>query len=43
LVRRINIGNSLGAINALPLRVYFYILELEGGETYRKGVIYLKI
>jgi gliding motility-associated-like protein len=37
-----NIGNSSGGINGLPSGVYFYILELDGGETYKKGFIYLK-
>ena len=37
-----NIGNNLNQNNGLPSGVYFYILELDGGETYKKGFIYLK-
>ena len=37
-----NIGSNLNQNNGLPSGVYFYILELTGGETYKKGCIYLK-
>ena len=37
-----NIGSILNQNNGLPSGVYFYILELDGGETHKKGFIYLK-
>ena len=33
-------GNAI--INSSVIEGYFYILELDGGETYKKGFIYLK-
>ena len=37
-----NIGSNSSENNGLPSGVYFYILEIDGGETYKKGSIYLK-
>ena len=37
-----NIGSNSSENNGLPSGVYFYILEIDGGGTYKKGFIYLK-
>ena len=37
-----NIGSNSSENNGLPSGVYFYILEIDGGGTYKKGSIYLK-